>query len=566
MHLHLVLLAAVVFVCLVHAKPIPRCHLDDESELFQQRESQILQDSIEMAEAHRSADRRRRRGGGFVLEAIQEIPVVFHIIMDDKGEEGYLPLDSLQKQIDLANSVMDGSANSRGTGFDSRMRFLFSGATYHYNTAWFKDFHTYSTQTLVRTETNVSPATHLNIYTCWSDRLLGWVNFLPHEVFEYSLWNGVNLNYRAFPASAKESGAYSPHPGTNGGTFAHEVGHALGLLHTFGNGRTGCTQGDGIADTPAEETPAFGDSCLSNPPRNTCPNMPGQDPVWNVMDYSSDRCAEEFTRGQIEHMKFNIAKYKPNLVKREPIRAVTDGKRGTAKAMTMCRSDCFVQGPAPDGHPNTVQGYCFTDAQGNWGTCCSDVLCRGSLPATSFPSTLSCGQKQWREELLKSFTSPTMCLRGGLNADKEKQIDMAVCSDSPYVRWTLYTDGSINNVGTSLCLRVSGGDLAKEGVIDKHLELAPCDHRDRNQRFTYLKFGRSGPQQLELRFHPGVCLDVNYMRMKPCAGQNNPAQRWERYRGHNCSRFSRKRRACVFLSPSLFGCSCRFTGKKKCVG
>ncbi|KAJ5476948.1 Extracellular metalloprotease [Penicillium diatomitis] len=85
-----------------------------------------------------------------------------------------------------------------------------------------------------------------------------------------------------------------------GGTAIHEIGHWNGLLHTF-QGET-CDPndpGDYISDTPQQSSPTSG--CPAS--RDSCPDLPGADPIHDFMDYSSDVCYESFTAGQNERMR-----------------------------------------------------------------------------------------------------------------------------------------------------------------------------------------------------------------------------------------------------------------------
>jgi hypothetical protein len=85
-----------------------------------------------------------------------------------------------------------------------------------------------------------------------------------------------------------------------GKSVTHEVGHWLGLLHTWGTG-AGCgDQGDYISDTPDQDDLNFG--CPNFPKISCTASAPNGDMFMNYMDYTLDACRTMFSKGQKDRM------------------------------------------------------------------------------------------------------------------------------------------------------------------------------------------------------------------------------------------------------------------------
>jgi hypothetical protein len=163
---------------------------------------------------------------------------------------------------------------------------------------------------------------HLNVYTVgfYGAGLNGYAT-LPVTYATRPYQDGVVLQYATVPGGTSRE--------RQGSTLVHEVGHWLGLRHTFQGGCVGV--GDGVDDTPPEADAASG--CPIG--RKSCPNSDLPDPIRkyspffsvsifsdnfffftdNFMDYSDETCRTEFTPGQIDLMQRSIIAYRndPNI-------------------------------------------------------------------------------------------------------------------------------------------------------------------------------------------------------------------------------------------------------------
>jgi Pregnancy-associated plasma protein-A len=105
--------------------------------------------------------------------------------------------------------------------------------------------------------------------------------------------DGVFIDYTTFgkKIGTNKTGIYS-----FGRTVTHEIGHWMGLYHTWGDERCGT---DYVSDTPVAATSNF----LCRDVFSNCTGTRTRNMIENYMDYSPDSCMNIFTEGQKQRMR-----------------------------------------------------------------------------------------------------------------------------------------------------------------------------------------------------------------------------------------------------------------------
>lgn len=242
--------------------------------------------------------------------AIYTIPVVFHIIHTNGPEN--ISREQILDQLRVLNNdfnLLNGNKNKLRSAFsglaaDCQIKFVLAkidpngncteGINRVYSSSGVQmDMSTEKVKSLI----NWNFRKYLNVWVVSS--ISGGVE--GGEVLGYACFPwATNASRDGIVMKANRIGTIGTAVASDSGrTLTHEVGHWLGLYHTF---QDGCTGGDQIDDTPPVNGTFVNASCPSS--GNSCNNdFPDLPDMWeNYMDYSNGGCQTLFTAKQKSRM------------------------------------------------------------------------------------------------------------------------------------------------------------------------------------------------------------------------------------------------------------------------
>jgi hypothetical protein len=257
-----------------------RCGNDLSDDQVSAIERQLALDGIDVD----ALAKGKPGGGGGTTVTGGVINVYFHVIWD--GTTGNLTSGDVNSQISVLNSAY------ASTGWS----FTLVSTDWTVNSSWSTMTPGSTAESAAKAALRQGTADDLNLYSAnIGGGLLGWSTF-PWDYAANSLDDGVVVLYSSLPGGAA-------FPYDEGDTATHEVGHWMGLYHTF---QGGCSKtGDSVSDTPAERSAQYG--CPVG--ADTCTGT-GLDPIENYMDYTDDACMYQFTTGQDARMDSMFSTYR----------------------------------------------------------------------------------------------------------------------------------------------------------------------------------------------------------------------------------------------------------------
>ncbi|MGA0558697.1 M43 family zinc metalloprotease [Larkinella sp. VNQ87] len=304
-----------------------RCGIDQREATLQRRDPQRLlkrqqlNQQVEQILLRNKLEPRSAR----ISEDVYRIPVVVHVVHNNSSgfiggaNNSNISDEQIASQIRVLNEDYRRMANTRGfntdpVGADTGIEFFLarvdpegnatSGITRNYTQRTsFDIYDSVSGDDRVLSGIAYWPSDqYLNIWvTTLRNDYLGYAQFPEAQnipglsSYENELTDGVIIDYRYF---GSDIGAVTSPTYRYGRTTTHEVGHWLGLIHTWGDSVCG---DDYCDDTPPTESANQTTSCSER--FSTCNGTRTRNQIENYLDYTPDACMNLFTQDQKARMR-----------------------------------------------------------------------------------------------------------------------------------------------------------------------------------------------------------------------------------------------------------------------
>lgn len=298
---------------------VQRCVVAEADALMRRYHPEIWQNRQQLEQLIQT-HQARTTPNAKIAEITIRIPVVVHILHNTKSgviggaDNKNIDVSQVTTQIQVLNEDFRKKTGTNGfntnpVGADMNIEFYLAnktpdgqpsdGITRHYLEQ--PQFDIISDQTLIAGTASWPTDRYLNIYVAdYSGDYLGFAQFPSVDLAPFSLQSdilaqtdGVFVDYAAFGTTGVVPTSKFAKTYNLGRTTTHEIGHWLGLIHTWGDSFCGS---DFVDDTPEAEKSNNTTKC--DDMLSTCSGSQTRNMIENYMDFSPDRCMNIYTEGQ----------------------------------------------------------------------------------------------------------------------------------------------------------------------------------------------------------------------------------------------------------------------------